>query len=296
MGTHQQLTSPDLPRDASLIPSEDGEISRQSLGPEITTARNGTHLQVEHVMYDGYEGDTEKMADMAKVYEAAYALGKKLGIESLDRPYTIPYFDGKEPLDSGVSACWLFPGGHLTIHTFDKKRTVFVDVAMMDSANADAVGVVRDSMRAAFGVTRDDTFLRGDNPVDNPDVIPEAFGPHLTFNGQLSASQMSLDWFYEFLEEIPLEIGMTPISTPTGLKQKGKDGKRQWDGLAIIAESHIAIHAKPDGRFYFDIFSCKAFDTDAFLQLARDKGLDIDESTVTLAVRGKDFPKTPKHE
>ncbi len=258
---------------------------------DIDNVSRSVSLQVTHVMYDGYDGDTDKMADMARVYETAYALAKKLGIESLDRPYTIPYFDGKIPEDSGVSACWLFPGGHLTIHTFDKKKSVFVDVAMMNYRGDFAVDIVRVSMRAAFGVARDESFLRGSNPVEHPDVIPTAFGPHLTFNGRLNPSQRNLDWIYGFLEAIPLEIGMTPISTPTVLKPKGEDGQRQWDGLAIIAESHIAIHARPDGGFYFDIFSCKAFDTDAFLQLAREKGLDVDESTVTLAARGKDFPR-----
>lgn len=258
---------------------------------DVPDIAHGISLRVTHVMYDGYEADADAMADMARVYETAYALAKKLGIVSLDRPYTIPYFDGKVPDDSGVSACWLFPGGHLTIHTFDKKKCVFVDVAMMDHTGGVAVEIVRDSMRAAFGVGRDETFLRGDNPVESTDVIPTAFGPHLTFSGRLRPDQMSLDWIYEFLEAIPGEIGMTPISTPTVLKPMGEDGRRQWDGLAIIAESHIAIHAAPDGRYYFDIFSCKAFETDDFLKLARAKGLNIDESTVTLAARGRDFPR-----
>lgn len=248
-------------------------------------------LNVTHVMYDGYDGDQRNMAEMERVYEVAYRLGKSLGIKSLDRPYSIPYFDGKVLEDSGVSAVWLFPGGHLTIHTFDKKRCVFVDIAMMDHKGDDAVVAIRQSMRVAFGVRRDETFLRGSGQVSDPNVIPTAFGPHLTFHGRLAPGQMNMDWFYDLLEAIPEEIGMTPISEPTVIKPKGFDGRRGLDAVAVIAESHIALHAAPDGRYYFDIFSCKAFDTAAFLQLARSRGLQIDDASITLAARGKDFPR-----
>jgi S-adenosylmethionine/arginine decarboxylase-like enzyme len=45
---------------------------------------------------------------------------------------------------------------------------------------------------------------------------------------------------------------------------------RDWLGIQLIAESHISIHAKPDGRVWIDIFSCKAFDPKEAIDLTAD--------------------------
>ena len=84
---------------------------------------------------------------------------------------------------------------------------------------------------------------------------------------------------------------ISPISPPTIISSTGKDGRKYRDAMAVIAESHITIHADEDGRYFFDIFSCKAFDTEAFMRWADTFGLSIDPSTVTLAMRGRDFPR-----
>lgn len=283
--THHN-TTPQRINDPSTVTdmvSEDGKVA-----PRIT---QGTALSIKHILYDGYEGDGEKMADMAHVHEVAVSLGNLLGIKSIDNPHTIPYFDGAVPEDSGVSAVWLFPGGHITIHTFDQKGTVFIDAALMDQKGPNGIEGIQTSMREAFGVKRDETFLRGENPAENKEEVPKAFGPHLTFNGRLQSQQMNLEWIYDFLETIPKNIGMTPISTPSVKRGVQEEGQRGIDGMIVIAESHIAIHAKPDGSFYFDIFSCKAFDTEGFTEVAKRKGLIIDESSIVLTIRGKDFPR-----
>jgi S-adenosylmethionine/arginine decarboxylase-like enzyme len=183
----------------------------------------------------------------------------------------------------------------MTIHTFDKKKFVFVDVSMMNHTGDDVLVAVRNAMRVGFDTQKDEAFLRGSNKVHHPHEVSTAFGPHLTFRGQLSREQMSMDWFYEFLEVVPREIGMTPISTPTVIKPQRVDGQRGWDGVAIIAESHIALHADPNGHYYLDIFSCKAFDTDQFLNLVRSMGLQIDDSSIALTARGKNFPRDERH-
>lgn len=257
----------------------------------IGAVQDRAKWQITHVMYDGYLGDQEKMADVPGVYEMCYAIARKLKIGDLERVHVLPYFTGLVPEDSGISALFLYPRGHFTVHTFDKKQTVFVDFAVIDESVADPAKAIRDAMRETFDVERDETFARGSNPVDDPGKIPDGFGPHLTFQGQLSPEQITLDWMYDFLGKMPKAIEMTPISSPTVISSIGKDGHKYRDGMAVIAESHITIHADEDGRYFFDIFSCKAFDVDRFMKWATESGLNMDPSSVTLAMRGKDFPR-----
>lgn len=247
--------------------------------------------KIIHVMYDGYDGDADRLADVKGVYDLCYSLAKQLGIGPKEALHVIPYFKGLVPEDSGVSALFIYPRGHFTVHTFDKKGTVFVDFAVIDQEVADPAGVIQRAMKETFDIKKEETFLRGMNPVDDPAKIPSAFGPHLTFGGQLSPDQMKLDWMYAFLEKIPQAIGMTPISPPRVIRSTTPDGACYRDGMAVIAESHITIHVDDSGQFFFDIFSCKAFDVESFIQWAEVFGLKIDPSTMTLAARGKDFPR-----
>lgn len=248
--------------------------------------------EIIHVMYDGYGGDVSKLADVEGVYNLCYTLAKELGIGPKEALHVIPYFKGLVPEDSGVSALFVFPQGHFTVHTFDKKNTVFVDFAVIGKEITDPAGAIQRAMRSTFDIKRDETFLRGTNPVDDPAEIPSAFGPHLTFGGQLSPAQMSLDWMYNFLEKIPKAIGMTPIAPPRVIRSTTPDGVVYRDGMAVIAESHITIHVDDSGAYFFDIFSCKAFDIESFMQWAESFGLQVDAPTMTLAARGKDFPRS----
>ena len=247
--------------------------------------------EIIHVMYDGYEGNPNKLADVEGVYNLCYTLAKELGIGGKEALHVIPYFKGLVPEDSGVSALFVYPQGHFTVHTFDQRGTVFVDFAVIGKEIINPSEAIQRAMRSTFEIKRDETFVRGTNPIDDPAEIPAAFGPHLTFSGQLSSHQMNLDWIYDFLEKIPKAIGMTPIAPPRVIRSTTPGGLTYRDGMAVIAESHITIHVDDSGVFFFDIFSCKAFDVQSFMQWAESFGLMVDIPTITLAARGKDFPR-----
>lgn len=290
-------------KNSSLPSSQEGVPAEPFLGDDVGTSEwhaarmavvgvaAAVKAEIIHVMYDGYDGDPNKLADVEGVYNLCYTLAKELGIGGKEALHVIPYFKGLVPEDSGVSALFVFPQGHFTVHTFDKKGTVFVDFAVIGKEIANPAEAIQRAMRSTFEIKRDEIFLRGTNPVDDPAEIPSAFGPHLTFGGQLSPDQMSLDWIYDFLEKIPKAIGMTPIAPPRVIRSTTPEGLTYRDGMAVIAESHITIHVDDSGTFFFDIFSCKAFDIESFMQWAESFGLKVDVPTITLAARGKDFPR-----
>ena len=45
---------------------------------------------------------------------------------------------------------------------------------------------------------------------------------------------------------------------------------RGMQGFAVIAESHITVEAKDDGRVYVDVCSCGLFSTEVPVDLAKD--------------------------
>jgi len=281
-------TSPDgtIERDGVTPSSPEGTALRQPSLPRLVSGVEEVRRGLRHVMVDGYGGNSHKMGQMANMYGMMRAVLAELRLESLDLPHVIPYFDGKVPMDSGVSGTILYPGGHMAVHTFNKKETVFADVAYDDQTGKDPMPVLRDAIQSVYDPRRIDEFVRGHNQVADPSVIPESFGPHVTFQGNLRFDQDNLDWIYNFLQSIPAAIGMTPISTPSVKSTKGVK-----DGMIVIAESHITIHSDKDRNYHFDIFSCKEFDIAKFFEFAESRGLQIDKSSVVLAVRGKDFPR-----
>lgn len=65
------------------------------------------------------------------------------------------------------------------------------------------------------------------------------------------------------LDKIPELIAMTIIpGTKQVMPFVSDHGGRGWQGIILIAESHITIHALPrEKRIFIDIFSCKDFDS-----------------------------------
>lgn len=273
-------------RDATAALPEHTALQQAPL-PRLISGVEETRRGLRHVMVDGYDGNRHKMGQMANMYGMMRDVLAELKLETLDLPHVIPYFNGKIPKDSGVSGTIIYPGGHMAVHTFNKRETVFADVVYDDQTGRDPMPVLRDAIQSVYDPKRIDEFVRGHNQVADPSIIPEAFGPHVTFQGNLRFDQDTLDWIYEFLQSIPAAIGMTPISNPSVRSTKGAK-----DGMIVIAESHITIHSDKDRNYYFDIFSCKEFDIAKFFEFAESRGLQIDKSSVVLAVRGKDFPRT----
>ncbi len=259
-------------------------------------------LDIRHVMYDGYRGNCRDLEDLTDLHDTVESIAHSVGRSLNNPPHLFPYFNGKVPEDKGISGLGVFPGGHLTVHSFsDRSRAcVFADLAMVQERGASTAGterrsgktphldtLLKDNMVEQFRTKDHEVFTRRKTPPTDTAEIDHSFGPHLTMEGVLAPECRSLDWAYGFMEALPPAIKMTPVTTPYLTRTT------DWvDGVLLIAESHIALHVRrDDGRFYFDIFSCKSFDPTSIMNEIRAGGLTFDEDTVRLTSRGKKFPR-----
>ncbi|MDP7619709.1 MAG: adenosylmethionine decarboxylase [Dehalococcoidia bacterium] len=89
---------------------------------------------------------------------------------------------------------------------------------------------------------------------------------------------------HELLEEYPDAIGMTKVSEPFVYRYDTGSVPTDWgvSGFVLIAESHISVHTFPDrGYLNVDIFSCKAFDSEAAVRELKGRfGIDSVKTAV----------------
>jgi S-adenosylmethionine decarboxylase len=122
-----------------------------------------------------------------------------------------------------------------------------------------------------------------------------AFGPHLMMDcRQCDYDKINdVGYVFETLYELPDLIGMTRITQPHVFPYSGLVPEdRGVTGSVIIAESHLTFHSFVEkDYFFFDLFSCKDFDTDFVVNyLVRRFGVKDYEKHVTL--RGRHFPRS----
>ncbi|HSN98112.1 MAG TPA: S-adenosylmethionine decarboxylase, partial [Candidatus Nanopelagicales bacterium] len=105
------------------------------------------------------------------------------------------------------------------------------------------------------------------------------FGPHLFLRLNPYQGPTTMDALFDLFDRLPQRIGMTPIMRPYLVKTTTPDGSRYLSALTMIAESHISLHVFPDqDEAFFDIFSCKFFDTEPVLEvLSQELGGNIRE-------------------
>jgi S-adenosylmethionine decarboxylase len=93
------------------------------------------------------------------------------------------------------------------------------------------------------------------------------------------------------LDRFPGEIRMTKISEPHVQRYVG-DKPEDWgvSGFVIIAESHIAVHTFPErGYVWVDIFSCKAFEAPAAVEIVVDE-FGLSRVKTDVHERGLEYP------
>ena len=71
-----------------------------------------------HFTMDGFGGHRSRFDDIRLVQEVLEELPVHLGLTPAMPPMLLPYYNGVEPDDCGVSGFVFLAGGHLTIHTF----------------------------------------------------------------------------------------------------------------------------------------------------------------------------------
>lgn len=252
-----------------------------------------------HFTMDGFGGHRSRFDDIRLVQEILEELPDRLGLQPAMPPMLLPYYNGVEPDDCGISAFLFLAGGHLTLHTFSFRECFFADLVAPRAFD------VAEAQRA-FSValpTRSFEIHTAERPkpFDAVPVHPEAdFGPHLLVNLDGYSGPNDMDGLFALFDELPERIDMTPIMRPYVLRSKTREGT-VLSAMTMIAESHVALHIEQwSGRAFFDIFSCKFFNADAIASKLLD-ALPARTHSQQLIARGCGYrtrrtERAPEHE
>jgi S-adenosylmethionine/arginine decarboxylase-like enzyme len=251
-------------------------------------------LALTHFTMDGFHGFRSRFDDVKLVQELLEEVPSVLKLKPVMPPFLLPYYNGVVAEDCGISGFVLLAGGHLTLHTFSFRECFFADLVYpgaFDTQRAQLTLQTTLPCRSAFS----QTLERGEGGemthATGPTSINPAldFGPHLFVRFSPYQGPASMDALFDLFDQLPQRIGMTPIMRPYLMKTTTADGARYLSAMTMIAESHISLHVFPDyGEAFFDLFSCKFFDTEAVLRvLFQDLGGNAKEHL--LIARGQRY-------
>ncbi len=218
-----------------------------------------------HYTLDAFQSYRSRLDDLKLVYELMEEIPDKLGISPAMPPFVLPYYNGVEPDDCGISAFVLLPGGHFTLHTFSFHEAYFVDFYSPEGFDTDLLKRHLKYLLPA-GIMETNLIRRNsDRRIPTPNVDSD-FGPHLFLDLENYQGPTTLDDLFTVFDHLPERINMTPIMRPFCIKNQTADGQVALSALTMIAESHVSIHVYPETKkAFFDIFSCQFFDVNAVL-------------------------------
>lgn len=230
-------------------------------------------LALTHFTMDGFKGFRSRFDDVKLVQEILEELPSVLKLKPVMPPFMQPYYNGVVAEDCGISGFVLLAGGHLTLHTFSFRECFFADLVYPGAFDPAKAQLTLQTTLPCRSVTTQ-TIERGEGgdvaAVAGPMSMNTSldFGPHLFLRLNPYEGPKEMDALFDLFDHLPQRIGMTPIMRPYILKTRAPDGTRYLSAITMIAESHITLHVFPDhGEAYFDIFSCKFFETDAVLEV-----------------------------
>ncbi len=244
-----------------------------------------------HFMLDGFQGHRARFDDLRLIHELCSEIPEQLGLDPVMPPFLIPYYDGVDPEDAGISAFAFLMGGHITVHTFSYRECYFVD--LLTPHSIDPEHCERELLRALpCEISQVVCFERDGNTADKlcTDIDVHAdFGPHYLLDLEGYQGPREQGGVFGLLDSLPQRIGMTPIMRPYVLSTRSEDGEHVVSGMTMIAESHLALHVWPErGSARFDLFSCQFFDAEVVLPTIREL-LPAERAYQTLAVRGSKY-------
>ncbi len=223
---------------------------------------------MQHFTLDGFGGHRSRYDDIRLVQELCDEIPTALGLEPVMPPMLLPYYNGVEPDDCGISAFVLLAGGHFTLHTFSFRECYFADLVSPTAFEPDQAALL-----LKRGLPADTTHqqMTGRARRKDTQVHPDDdFGPHLMIDIAGYQGPTDMDGLFRLFDNLPERIQMTPIMRPYVLPSLLPDGSRVLSAMTMIAESHIALHwFEATGRAWFDIFSCKFFDVEPVLDALR---------------------------
>ena len=92
----------------------------------------------QHLMIDGYGGNSRKLKDLDLIYTFLDTYPEKMGMTKIMPPYVFKYI-GKKPADWGLSGVVLIAESHISIHTFPLKQFLSVDIFSCKMFDSDEV-------------------------------------------------------------------------------------------------------------------------------------------------------------
>jgi len=246
---------------------------------------------LSHFLLDGFQGYRARFDDIRLVFELLSEVPFRLGIRPVMPPFVLPYYDGVDPDDAGISAFVFLEGGHLTVHTFSYRECFFADLVAPGQLDRD---LLRDTLTRALPcrTVYDELVPRRAGPIatGRPPVAPDVdFGPHYMLDLDGFGGAKDLDGVFELLDGLPGRVGMTPIMRPYVLSEPATPLGPCLSGMTMIAESHIALHVFTDaGIAFFDAFSCRFFEPEEVLPELR-AALPAERSFELLTARGSGY-------
>ena len=239
---------------------------------------------MNHIMIDAYQASESRLDSLMAVNSVFNEIVRTLNLKAVMPPFLLPFYYAKDSEDDGISAFVILQGGHITIHTFPRRRCLFVDLlydGYYDENDLKSVlennfsCVIENSIRTErryFDSTIDEEriFKSGDDQGD--------FGPHTI--ATIENLDITLEKIYDMLDELPRKINMLPISRPYVLKSN-LNNPQYISGVVLIAQSHIAFHyCIADKTLFCDAFSCSFYRIDNFVEYLKDKFGDMFNMTI----------------
>ena len=81
----------------------------------------------QHLTLDLSGCDKELLSDYDLIFNLLNELPKKIGMTKITQPYVFPYA-GLVPEDKGITGVVIIAESHMSVHTFQEKGFVFIDV------------------------------------------------------------------------------------------------------------------------------------------------------------------------
>lgn len=80
-----------------------------------------------HLTLDLNKCNVDKLSDYRFIFNLLNELPEKIGMTKITQPYVFPY-NGLVPEDSGITGVVIIAESHISIHTFEQKSYVFIDL------------------------------------------------------------------------------------------------------------------------------------------------------------------------
>ncbi len=243
---------------------------------------------MNHMTVDGYGGHRSRYDDIRLVYELLEDVPATLGLTAAMPPMLLPYYDGVEPDDCGISGFVFLPGGHLTLHTFSFRECYFADLVTPKGFDPERARGALEIGLPAVRVDMDAVTRVG--PAATVEHPPEGdYGPHLMVDIDGYAGPSDMDVLFSVFDELPGRIDMTPIMRPYVLRSVTEDSTCVLSVMTMIAETHIALHVFESARrAYLDVFSCRFFEAEPVLATLKET-FPGDDHRARLIGRGRGF-------